>query len=99
MKSLWNEREFAACGSALGQRVYSSRLLGRAADLVLHGGGNTSVKTVERTLLGDEVQTLWVKGSGWDLATITERGFTPLRLEVHAPAGRTGHALRPRHGA
>ncbi|GHF53821.1 rhamnose utilization protein RhaD (predicted bifunctional aldolase and dehydrogenase)/NAD(P)-dependent dehydrogenase (short-subunit alcohol dehydrogenase family) [Deinococcus metalli] len=82
MRSRWDDAQAAAFGGALRQRVYSSRLLGADPDLVLHGGGNTSVKTVERTLLGDDVETLWVKGSGWDLAAITERGFTPLRLDV-----------------
>ncbi len=81
MKSLWDDAEAAAYNTVLGQRVYTSRLLGQDSALVLHGGGNTSVKSVETTLLGDEIETVWVKGSGWDLATITERGFTPLRLD------------------
>ncbi|WP_309571857.1 class II aldolase/adducin family protein, partial [Deinococcus sp.] len=81
MRSRWDDAQAAAFPDALGQRVYTSRLLGADPDLVLHGGGNTSVKTVERTLLGDDVETLWVKGSGWDLATITAKGFTPLRVD------------------
>jgi len=47
MKSLWNETEAAQYPGDLGQRVYTSRLLGRDASLVLHGGGNTSVKRRE----------------------------------------------------
>jgi len=84
MKSLWNDAEaarFEAEGGDLGLRVYTSRLLGRDKTLVLHGGGNTSVKVRERNLLGDEEDILYVKGSGWDLETIEEAGFAPVRLE------------------
>jgi rhamnose utilization protein RhaD (predicted bifunctional aldolase and dehydrogenase)/NAD(P)-dependent dehydrogenase (short-subunit alcohol dehydrogenase family) len=80
MKSLWNEREAAAYQGDLAQRVYSSRLLGRDPALVLHGGGNTSVKVRVRNRVGDEEELLYVKGSGWDLATIEEAGFAPVRL-------------------
>lgn len=80
MKSLWDEREAERYGGALGQRVYSSRLLGRDPALVLHGGGNTSLKLGTTTLLGDEEQILYVKGSGWDLETIEAAGFAPVRL-------------------
>jgi rhamnose utilization protein RhaD (predicted bifunctional aldolase and dehydrogenase)/NAD(P)-dependent dehydrogenase (short-subunit alcohol dehydrogenase family) len=84
MKSLWSEREAAAFSTPLAQRVYSSRLLGRDRSLVLHGGGNTSVKLRTPNLLGDEEDLLYVKGSGWDLETIEEAGFTPVRLEYVA---------------
>ena len=67
--------------SDLEQRVYSSRLLGRDPTLVLHGGGNTSVKIRERNLLGEEEEILYVKGSGWDLETIQAEGFAPVRME------------------
>jgi|CXWL01.1.fsa_nt_gi rhamnose utilization protein RhaD (predicted bifunctional aldolase and dehydrogenase)/NAD(P)-dependent dehydrogenase (short-subunit alcohol dehydrogenase family) len=79
MISLWNDAEAAGFTCDLGLRVYTSRLLGRDKSLVLHGGGNTSVKTIETTILGDRVEVLWVKGSGWDLETIEPAGFTPLR--------------------
>src|SRR3954462_9131801 len=81
MKSLWNDVEAAACKSDLALRVYTSRLLGRDHALVLHGGGNTSVKIRERNLFGDEEDILYVKGSGWDLETIEPAGFAPVRLE------------------
>ena len=71
---------WGAVGDTLAQRVYTSRLLGERTDWVLHGGGNTSAKGVVRDVLGDEVETLWVKGSGWDLATIEPEGFTPVAL-------------------
>jgi rhamnose utilization protein RhaD (predicted bifunctional aldolase and dehydrogenase)/NAD(P)-dependent dehydrogenase (short-subunit alcohol dehydrogenase family) len=81
MDSQWNEREAAQFEGLLGQRVYTSRLLGRDHTLVLHGGGNTSVKIRERDIFGDEVDILYVKGSGWDLETIEAAGFAPLRLD------------------
>lgn len=80
MKSLWDDTEAATFAGPLGARVYTSRLLGRDPTLVLHGGGNTSVKGRFTTRLGDEVDALWVKGSGGNLATIGEGGFTPLQL-------------------
>ena len=81
MKSLWNDAEAAGFGGALGLRVYTSRLLGRDKSLVLHGGGNTSVKLREKNLFGEEEDILYVKGSGWDLETIEAPGFTPLPLD------------------
>jgi rhamnose utilization protein RhaD (predicted bifunctional aldolase and dehydrogenase)/NAD(P)-dependent dehydrogenase (short-subunit alcohol dehydrogenase family) len=80
MKNLWDPIEANKCQSDLEQRVYSSRLLGRDATLVLHGGGNTSVKVRERNVLGEEEEILYVKGSGWDLETIQVEGFVPVRM-------------------
>ncbi|HEB93099.1 MAG TPA: bifunctional aldolase/short-chain dehydrogenase [Gammaproteobacteria bacterium] len=83
MQSLWNDAEVRACGGdVLKLRVYTSRLLGREPSLVLHGGGNTSVKAEARNLFGDAESVLYVKGSGWDLATIEAEGFAPVRLDV-----------------
>ena len=81
MKSQWNDSEVAGYEGDLGQRVYTSRLLGRDHSLVLHGGGNTSVKIRERNLFGEEEDILYVKGSGWDLESIEAQGFAPVRLE------------------
>ncbi len=80
MKSLWNEVEAAQFRDDLGLRVYTSRLLGREGALVLHGGGNTSVKIVERSIVGEEEAILYVKGSGVDLALVDEAGFSPVRM-------------------
>jgi rhamnose utilization protein RhaD (predicted bifunctional aldolase and dehydrogenase)/NAD(P)-dependent dehydrogenase (short-subunit alcohol dehydrogenase family) len=80
MKSLWSDAEAAQFTGPLGLRVYTSRLLGRDRSLVLHGGGNTSVKLNEKDLFGEEQELLYVKGSGWDLETIEAPGFTPLPL-------------------
>ena len=83
MRSLWNDEDARACGAdPLELRVYSSRLIGQELDLVLHGGGNTSVKAKAVDLFGDSVDALYVKGSGWDLATIERGGFSPLRLDA-----------------
>ena len=81
MHSLWKDDEAVACGSELELRVYTSRLLGQDKSLVLHGGGNTSVKIAEKNIIGEEEQILYVKGSGWDLETIAAAGFAPVRLE------------------
>jgi rhamnose utilization protein RhaD (predicted bifunctional aldolase and dehydrogenase)/NAD(P)-dependent dehydrogenase (short-subunit alcohol dehydrogenase family) len=83
MKSRWNDSEAAALGgSPLALRVYTSRLLGAEPSLVLHGGGNTSVKIRETNLFGREEHLLYVKGSGWDLKTIEAKGFAPVRMET-----------------
>ncbi|MDP1680591.1 MAG: class II aldolase/adducin family protein [Burkholderiales bacterium] len=80
MQSLWNDQEAAQYAGDLGQRVYTSRLLGRDKTLVLHGGGNTSVKITEPNILGEDEQRLYVKGSGWDLEFIEAAGFSPVQL-------------------
>ena len=80
MKNLWDAAEASKCKSDLDLRVYSSRLLGRDDTLVLHGGGNTSVKVRERNVAGAEEEILYVKGSGWDLETIEAKGFAPVRM-------------------
>src|SRR5450631_815439 len=80
MKNLWDPARASQCASDLELRVYSSRLLGQDATLVLHGGGNTSVKIRERNVVGEEEEILYVKGSGWDLETIEVNGFTPVRM-------------------
>lgn len=80
MKSLWNDQEAGQYQGDLGLRVYTSRLLGHDTALVLHGGGNTSVKITEKNILGEDETLLYVKGSGWDLETIEAGGFSPVRL-------------------
>ncbi|KAB2965409.1 MAG: hypothetical protein F9K16_02055, partial [Thermoanaerobaculia bacterium] len=77
-------RRFAAAHAdpLVGLRIYSSRRLGADPGLVLHGGGNTSVKSTWADPLGATRPVLWVKGSGADLATIDARGFAPVDLEA-----------------
>ncbi len=68
----------------LALRTYTARLLGAEASLVLHGGGNTSVKASLPTIFGDTVDVLHVKGSGWDLATIEPAGHPAARMDALA---------------
>ncbi|NNE84475.1 MAG: bifunctional aldolase/short-chain dehydrogenase [Alphaproteobacteria bacterium] len=90
MDSLWSDSEARASveryaqqgvGEDLALRVYTTRLLGGDPKLVLHGGGNTSVKTSLADVAGDEVETLCVKGSGWDMGDIEPAGLPAVRLE------------------
>lgn len=78
--SRWDDAEAAACTTELRLRAYTSRLLGQDSRLVLHGGGNTSVKLSETNIFGEAEDILWVKGSGWDMATIEPAGFAPVRM-------------------
>jgi rhamnose utilization protein RhaD (predicted bifunctional aldolase and dehydrogenase)/NAD(P)-dependent dehydrogenase (short-subunit alcohol dehydrogenase family) len=91
MKSAWVERDAKAAvdhyrkagvAPALALRVYSTRLIGREPKLVLHGGGNTSVKARTRDLAGADAAVLYVKGSGWDMAAIEPAGFPAVRLDA-----------------
>ena len=65
----------------LALRVYTSRLIGQNPDLVMHGGGNTSVKVERKDLFGNTQEVMHVKGSGWDLDTILAPGLPGLWLE------------------
>ena len=77
MKNLWDDKEASQYKSDLDLRVYTSNLLGRSDELVLHGGGNTSVKSM---VDGEEI--LYVKGSGWDLVSIKAEGFAPVKMST-----------------
>ena len=89
MFSKWSNKEFSQMKSNnlfqgvnedVALCVYVTRLIGRNPDLVLHGGGNTSVKTTSDDMYGDEEAVLCVKGSGWDMAEILPAGLPPVRL-------------------
>jgi len=83
MKSLWQDNNAAPyINDPLLARVYSSKLLGKDPSLVLHGGGNTSVKTSIVNIFAEQEDILYVKGSGWDLATIEAPGFAAVRLDT-----------------
>ncbi len=82
MKNRWNDTEAAEFEGPLGPCVYASRLLGSEPSLVLHGGGNSSIKRTERGVFGEDMSVLWVKGSGWDMAEMSVDGFAPLRIEA-----------------
>jgi rhamnose utilization protein RhaD (predicted bifunctional aldolase and dehydrogenase)/NAD(P)-dependent dehydrogenase (short-subunit alcohol dehydrogenase family) len=90
MDSLWSDDDARACvehyaalgiSEDLALRTYSARLLGRVPRLVMHGGGNTSVKTRLPDLFGDSVDVLCVKGSGRDLAVIEPEGHPAVRRQ------------------
>ena len=89
MKSRWSDaeaREFVTryepkgVNEDLALRVYTTRLLGSDPRLVLHGGGNTSVKTQMTDFLGDTVEVICIKGSGWDMGKIEPAGLPAVRL-------------------
>jgi len=88
MQSRWSDDDarafrerLAASGEDLALRVYTSRLIGQDPDLVMHGGGNTSVKIRRKDVLGEETEAICVKGSGWDLDSIEPAGLPAMRLE------------------
>jgi len=89
MKSRWSDtdakgfvKRYAGQGinEDLALRTYTTRLLGGDPKLVLHGGGNTSVKTIAKDQLGDDVDVICVKGSGWDMGNIEPAGLPAVRL-------------------
>lgn len=84
VKNLWNEKD-AQGKEGLEELVYRSNLLGTDRAVCNWGGGNTSMKTVEKDFKGDEVEVMWVKGSGSDLATMKAENFTGLRLKDIQP--------------
>src|ERR1051325_5081377 len=90
MDSRFVERDAAGRGARyadsgvtrdLALRVYTTRLLGQDPRLVLHGGGNTSVKTTVPDLLGQDTAVLCVKGTGWDMGAMEPPGMPAVRLE------------------
>jgi len=81
MQNRWNDEEAATRTGLLDECAYASRLLGADTALVLHGGGNSSVKMTERDLYGDPVEILHVKASGFDMAELGVDGFSPLVLD------------------
>ncbi len=91
MQSRWVDRDAKAAvdrgaatgvSSELALRIYTTRLLGGDPALVLHGGGNTSLKTMMRDLAGDEVEVLCIKGTGGNMATIESAGMVAVRLHA-----------------
>jgi len=90
IENRWIDSEAEACirkhsangiNKDLAMRVYTSQLIGSDPQLVMHGGGNTSCKTLIPDLFGNKQKVLCVKGSGWDLSTIEAQGLPAVRLE------------------
>ena len=84
MKSLWSDRDAQGL-DGLAALVYASRLIGASPELVLWGGGNSSVKVTGRDHTGKPTRILYIKGSGSDMKTITTQQFAPLRLDDLLP--------------
>ena len=83
MKSLWDDQVAQLLHKdALKLRVYTSRLLGQEPSLVMHGGGNTSLKAIVPDFFQEPQEVLYIKASGWDLATIEVEGFAAVKLEA-----------------
>jgi rhamnose utilization protein RhaD (predicted bifunctional aldolase and dehydrogenase)/NAD(P)-dependent dehydrogenase (short-subunit alcohol dehydrogenase family) len=87
MENLWKDKDakkaikqYKDVSEDVALRVYTSRLIGAEPKLVLHGGGNTSVKSRTKNRLGMEVDVLYVKGSGWDLDTLEPPGLPGVQL-------------------
>lgn len=89
MKNLYSQADAQAAIAKYGAagwnedialKTYTTRLIGQVPELVLHGGGNSSVKTRLKDTLGEEVDVLCVKGSGWDMGSIEPPGLPAVRL-------------------
>ena len=85
IRSLWDRDQAAKCESALDQLVYRSNLIGADRRVCNWGGGNTSTKTKGTDFRGREIELMWIKGSGSDLATMKAGQFTALRLDDVLP--------------
>jgi len=89
MKSRWSDKQLKKTidsyapeyGVDVATRVYTSQLLGQDSSLVLHGGGNTSVKGSFTSIFGEKIAAIYVKGSGWDMATSGPEGFVAMELD------------------
>lgn len=84
VKNLWNSND-SDVETGLGELVYRSNLIGQDRSVANWGGGNTSTKTIEKDFKGNDVEVMWVKGSGSDLATMKAENFTGLNLEDIKP--------------
>src|SRR5690625_1591305 len=83
VKNLWDDK--ATFESDLEDLVYRSNLFGQDRSIANWGGGNTSTKSIEKDFRGRDVEVMWVKGSGSDLATMTGKNFTGLKMEDIRP--------------
>ena len=90
MKNKWNNSEAKKyirhykknkIPKELALRIYTTHLLGREKDLVLHGGGNTSLKTSIKNIFKQNISVMHIKGSGWDMGSIDHSGMPAVELE------------------
>ncbi|AKL86088.1 YuxG [Bacillus atrophaeus UCMB-5137] len=85
VKHLWEEQKAARLPQGAEELVYRSNLIGSDRAVCNWGGGNTSMKTYEKDFRGRDIEVMWVKGSGSDLATMKAHNFTGLKLEDIRP--------------
>ncbi|SLK38075.1 short chain dehydrogenase [Mycobacteroides abscessus subsp. abscessus] len=85
VQNLWNNEKASQLNKGLDELVYRSNLIGSDRAVCNWGGGNTSMKTLEKDFRGREIEVMWVKGSGSDLATMKAHNFTGLKLEDIKP--------------
>ena len=79
---LWDDAKAAQIKDEVDLFIYRSNLLGADLRLTNYGGGNTSVKINDKDpLTGEEVEVMWIKGSGGDIGTLTKSGCAALYLE------------------
>ena len=90
MKNKWNNSEAKKyisqykknkISKELALRIYTTHLLGRDKDLVLHGGGNTSLKTSMNNVFKEKIDVMHIKGSGWDMGSIDYPGLPAVELK------------------
>ncbi|MDQ0257031.1 rhamnulose-1-phosphate aldolase/alcohol dehydrogenase [Evansella vedderi] len=85
VKNLWSQEEVKELQTGLDELVYRSNLIGSDRAVCNWGGGNTSMKTIEKDFRGRDIEVMWVKGSGSDLATMKHKNFTGLNMEDIRP--------------
>lgn len=85
VKSLWENKKASQLSKGLDELVYRSNLIGTDRAVCNWGGGNTSMKTIEKDFRGRDVEVMWVKGSGSDLATMKSQNFTGLKMDDIRP--------------
>lgn len=85
VQNLWDKERAGALETELDRLVYRSNLIGADRRVCNWGGGNTSCKTVVKDFRGRDVEVMYVKGSGSDLATMQAQHFTGLRMEDIRP--------------
>ena len=91
MKNKWNNSEAKKNISQYKQkkiskeisiRINTTQLIGREKSLVLHGGGNTSLKTSIKNIFKQKIEVMHIKGSGWDMGSIDYPGMPAVELET-----------------
>jgi len=84
-QNLWDSSKAATLKPGLDELVFRSNLLGTDRSVANWGGGNTSMKTIEKDFRGRDVEVMYVKGSGSDLGTMQAKHFTGLRMDDIRP--------------